>query len=279
MAALTLHGVTTVLRQQPAASFTQARTAPRRTHGGDVVSDDGHRGLWNGRGAIGPYSEATRQQWIAFVDGVGETWMFESASTTGSRGSVPEAGGTYTAFGSAGKFNGRVNVGSGSFIDLPSDINASDGWTIRFWRDDGGGWEHFCVFGTSTVAAANVSVDGGAVVTATSLTMENYLTVTTSTGVVRFEGKNEAGGSVAVDFSEIEIRPFLCVSAMATGLSGQTVESYALPTYRMGGDVFGTDTAGAARTIKAKAFADREDVAMIGGDLNGSVSISVMERR
>lgn len=282
MSAGTIMGVPVTILDQPRMRLRHARKDTRRIHTGHNVRDAGFRDLWDVVGTVGPFTSTTRRKWVLFLEGVGETWMFEDGQTYGSRGSTPNAGGTYTISGTSGKFNGRTAVSSGSFMEVPSDITTADGWTIRVWRKQAAGsWEHYVVFGTGTdLTSANVeaSVDGATKVQASTLGVNNWLAVA-SDGDVRVKGVDTAGVNAAVDYSELEIRPFGVTDAMAEGMSGVTVESYALPEYKMSGDAIGTEHTGSARYMRVDIKAQEEEVMMIGGDLNGMVSFVAMEGR
>lgn len=282
MAFFTIQNVTVNTQSTPRPRSRHAQEATRRLHTGSLARSAAHRDLFNHEGTAGPFPLGTRRQWELFLGGVGETWMFVDASQTGSRGSEPNGGGTYTTSGTSGPFNGHVDVSSGSFIELPSDIDPDEGWTLRFWRKQGAeAWKHWVVFGTGTdltLSAVSASIDGAASVQASSVGADDFLDVA-SDGDVQFQGVTDAGINNSIDYAEIEIRPFNVVEAMATGMSGETLECYPLPRRRVGGEMLGNKPNGNARTIEADVMSPNLDHLKISGTHNVFVPLMIMQSR
>lgn len=283
MGLLNVRGVDVNVLEDGGWRSTHDRSSPRRILTGHVVEDSSFRDMWTWVGRVGLLNEDDRRLWVLFLDGAGETWMFTSGSNVGSRGSVPNAGGTYTLYGSGGEYNGRVEVGSGSYIELPSDIVPDDGWAVRFYTDDGGGAApgHYVVWGTGTnVAAATVfaSKDGAAAVQASTLGIDNVLSVA-SDGDVRLIGKTLAGVNAAVNYSEPEIRDYTLSSAIAAGLSGVVEECYPLPYHRMKGEGHGPKLTGVERSLKVRMFVAGEEVRYLDGEYLGVLDVAAMTTR
>lgn len=282
MAFFTIQGVTVNTQRAPRPLSLNAQIETQRLHSGFLARSAAFRDLFNHECTAGPFTNATRRQWELFLGGVGETWMFEDASEVGSRSSEPNGGGSYTADGSSGPFNGHVTVDSGSFIELPSDVDPDEGWTLRFWRKQGAeAWKHWVVFGTGTdltLSAVSASVDGAASVQGSTLGVDDFLDVA-SDGDVQFQGTTDAGINNAIDYAEIEIRPFNVVEGMATGMSGETLECYPLPRRRVGGELLGLKPNGNARTIQADIRSPSLDHLKISGDHNVFVPLQIMQAR
>lgn len=285
MATLKLGGVTITSRS---FELSQDGVSLDRLHAGWSTVSRGHRGLWTARVTAGPYDADERAMWAKLIAGDGETWMVESGTTYGSRGTEPT--GTFSASGSGGKFNGRFSVTAGNTMTLTSDIDHNEttfdnyGWTFRCWRkESAGSWEHYVVYGTGTAYGANInaSVDGGAVASATSQDVDHWLTVN-SNGSFTLTAAN-AGGNVDTDFSEVEIRPYNVLAAQAVEMSAVTTEGAPLGSYKATGDGFPQkDPTGASasdRELTVDVVVLAEPVRRIGGQRKGEIQFRMMEKR
>lgn len=160
-----------------------------------------------------PLDPAIAQKIALLAKGAGESFFYlASTSTTGSKGTVPNAGGTYTPTATDGPFtNCRLQVGSASFIEIPTGAIGQGNWTIRLLKyetiaDDGAAsdaWYRYIVIGSGT------TVDGwwrnG---TASGLaTPDNWLSMA-SDGDLQLEGKDSDATNNAKYYSSVEIVPY-----------------------------------------------------------------------
>lgn len=221
-----VEGVTLPLR---VGSFTDAREylgVSRRSTSGqlfDVINSE-HMAA---EGTIRPVDQATGKALRRYLNGDGESWLFDAASVYGSRGSAPNAGGSYTAYSTGGVFNlGRVNVASGNYIELPGDFSGD--WTIDLWK-----YETIANEGAASDAFYRYTVRGNATTVTTTEQIRNavsgshnaasWITVPT-TSAVRIYGKagyvSGGGASVARNYSMITLRAYHVTSAMAVAMHG-----------------------------------------------------------
>lgn len=149
--------------------------------------------------------------------GSGETFIYRAdTSTTGSKGTVPNAGGTYTFTATNGPHtNARCEVGSNSFIEYPTRTIGQGSWTLRVYKyetiaDDGAAanaWYRYVIRGTATTIASwyRNGVSGG-------LVDPSNWCVMVSDGDLRLLGKDADGTNNAKYYSEAQIQPFAAQS-------------------------------------------------------------------
>ena len=160
-----------------------------------------------------PLDAAVARKLAQHIKGAGETWFYQASTTsTGSKGTVPNSGGTYTITDANGPHtNCRVEVGSNSYIELPLREILQGKWTFRVYRyetiaDDGAAsnaWYRYVVYGTGTSQTGwwRNGVASGLV------TPANW-TTKASDGDFRLLGKDSDATNNAKYYSELEFWPF-----------------------------------------------------------------------
>lgn len=176
-----------------------------------------------------PLSPSIASALALHLRGSGETFIYRAdTSTTGSKGTVPNAGGTYTFTATNGPHtNARCEVGSNSFIEYPTRTIGQGSWTLRVQKyetiaDDGAAadaWYRYVIRGsaTSVVSWYRNGVSGGLV------DPSNWI-IMASDGDFRLLGKDADGTNNAKYYSEAQIHPFSVqtawMSATDTDMNG-----------------------------------------------------------
>jgi len=237
-----IEGVTLPLR---IGSFTDSPDflgIDERAQSGRLFSEINSQNM-SATGTIKPRSSVTGAALTAYLNGEGETWLFASASEYGSRASAPNAGGSYTLYGSAGKFAGRVLAASGNYISLPALFTGD--WTLDLWKyetiaDEGAasdGWYRYTIRGNGTsVTTTNQVRDGSQ----GSHSAEDWLTVDSSGNALLYgkAGYTSGGGSNAArDYSMVSVRRSQMSDGIAQAMHDFSAQEIAgLPYYYADGE-------------------------------------------
>ena len=226
-----------------------------RTSRGSLVDARSFDDLWDYKGAVSPLQSTVagsggpgtlisdQRIWERFLLGHGETWLFNASTAAlreiGSRSRAISSG-TLTTSQTGGPYTGRLILTASNLAVFPSSAQPSiKAWSFRCARNEAaGGWDFYAGFnvGSTSVATASFSKNGAAVATGASIGVDNWLSVSGG-GDFTVRGLTEAAGApAAVDYAEVEPRPFQLNAAIVEAMTAATLESAGLPRYTMSGD-------------------------------------------